>query len=234
MNKEMEQTEIAEWFNKTYRRRGEFYLRPVKAYYIFLELLGIKPKDNLLDVACGLGRLLEAATQGYSKNLYGVDISSVAVDKAKKKLPKANIQVANAEQLPFPNNQFDYVTCLGSLERMMDLRKVLNELLRVGNDHCKYCFLVRNANTLSWKYLKKGLGLTNEKGHQGANTLEGWMTTFKDSGFSVLEVLPDQYPLHKRQFLKYLGLKKVNYHQPVKSSRALEYANEFIFILEKK
>ena len=227
-----QQSEIVEWFDKVYSSRGEYYLRPVKAYYIFLSLLRAEKGDKLLDVACGLGRLLEAARE-YDCALTGIDISSVAVEKAKKKLPEARIQVENAEELPFENNEFDLITCLGSLERMIHLDKVLSELYRVGKNGARYCFLVRNSNTASWKYIKEGLGLKNTKGHQGANSLQGWSDIFEASGFQIKEIWPDQYPIFKRQKIMSLGFKKIDYRTPVRSNTPLENANEFIFILEK-
>lgn len=230
-NISLEQSQIISWFDKTYKTRGEWYLRPVKAYSIFLELLEAKPKDKLLDVACGLGRLLEAA-QEYDCELNGIDISSVAVEKAKLKLPNANIQVANAEDLPFKDQNFKLISCLGSLERMIHLDKVLAELYRVGTKDARYCFLVRNSKTPTWN-LKTALGIANEKGHQGANTLDAWRTIFNNAGFSVKEILPDQYPLHKRKKWSKLGLGTVNYKQVVSENKPLEYANEFLFILEK-
>ncbi len=232
MSTTAKQSDIVEWFDNMYARRGEYYLRPVKAYYVFLSLLKAQSNDELLDVACGLGRLLEAAKE-YNCKLNGIDISSVAVEKAKKKLPEANISVSNAEELPFENGKFDLITCLGSLERMIDLPKVLQELYRVGKQDAKYCFLVRNANTASWKYIKTGLGLKNKKGNQGANSLEGWTKIFEDSGYKVEEIWPDQYPIFKRQKLKSLGLRKIDYKTPVKASAPIEHANEFIFILTK-
>jgi len=143
------QQEIANWFDKTYSRRGEWYLRPVKAYYIFLELLKVQPKESVLDVACGLGRLLEAARE-YNCELTGVDISKVAVEKAKKNVPDAHIQWANAEALPFDDDEFDVITCLGSLERMLNLSQVLHEMKRVTTAKARFCFLVRNENTATW------------------------------------------------------------------------------------
>ena len=232
MSTEVQQTEIVDWFDKMYARRGEFYLRPVKAYYIFLTLVNAQKGNALLDVACGLGRLLEAAKE-YDCQLTGIDISSVAIEKAKKKLPEAKLSVENAENLPFENGHFDLITCLGSLERMIDLDKVLGELHRVGKKEARYCLLVRNSNTASWKYIKQGLGLKNEKGHQGANSLEGWSEIFIKSGFKVQEVWPDQYPIFKRQRLRSLGLKKIDYKTPVRTNAPLENANEFIFILNK-
>ncbi|MEE9438862.1 MAG: class I SAM-dependent methyltransferase [Saprospiraceae bacterium] len=232
MDKSERQSEIKSWFDNMYNRRGEYYLRPVKAYYIFLELLKANQSHKLLDVACGLGRLLEAGKE-YGCDLSGIDISSVAVQKAQKKLPSAKIKVANAETLPFQNSSFDLITCLGSLERMIDLDLVLKELYRVGSDSARYCFLVRNSNTVSWKYIKKGLGLKNDAGHQGANSLQGWKDIFKNEKFNVLEVWPDQYPIFKKNKYLTLGLKKINYKVPIREKKTLEESNEFIFILDK-
>jgi len=225
------QQEIANWFDKTYSRRGEWYLRPVRAYYIFLELLKVQPEERLLDIACGLGRLLEAANE-YDCKLTGIDISKVAIEKAQQKLPNARIQWANAEELPFDDDEFDVITCLGSLERMLNLSRVLQEIKRVTTADARYCFLVRNENTATWN-AKKKLGIQNETGHQGAKNLQAWTTIFENEGFEIIDVLPDQYPLQKRLLFRSLGIKKVDYRSIVKSNQPIEKANEFIFILRK-
>ena len=232
MTSSTRQQEIANWFDKTYSRRGEWYLRPVRAYYIFLELLKVQPKERLLDIACGLGRLLEAANE-YDCKLTGIDISKVAIKKAQQKLPNAHIQWANAEELPFGNGEFDVITCLGSLERMLNLSRVLQEIKRVTTADARYCFLVRNENTATWN-AKKKLGIQNETGHQGAKNLQAWTTIFEDEGFEIIDVLPDQYPLQKRLLFRSLGLKKVDYRSIVASHQPIEKANEFIFILGKE
>lgn len=231
--KKNQQEEIRDWFNRTYSARGEFYLRPVKAYYVFLELLKVESNKQLLDIACGLGRLLEAASE-YGCKLSGIDISDVAVQKAQIKLPQADIYHANAEELPFGNDKFDYVTCLGSLERMLDRDRVLQEIMRVSNDNAKFCFLVRNSKTFSWKYLKKMSGMKNEKGHQDAMDLESWKILFRKNGFDIVDILHDQYPLHKAKKIRSLGLLKVNYKKPIFPKKAIEDANEFLFLLKKK
>jgi len=60
-NKINKQEQITQWFNNTYAKRGFWYLRPKQAYFIYLEILKAKPNQKLLDIACGLGRLLEAS-----------------------------------------------------------------------------------------------------------------------------------------------------------------------------
>lgn len=228
-----EQLAVKDWFNATYLKKGERYLRPVKAYLIFLEIMQIEPGKKLLDVACGLGRLIEAA-QPYGCHSYGVDLSDVAIAKAQQKFPKAELQVANAEALPFNDTQFDYVTCLGSLERMLNLDRVLAELLRVGHPQTQYCFLVRNSNTFIWQFFKEKLGMRNKTGHQNAMSLQQWTDKFNGAGYEVQAVYPDQYPLQKRKKWYSLGLASVDYKKLIFPSSPLHTANEFIFVLKPK
>jgi ubiquinone/menaquinone biosynthesis C-methylase UbiE len=232
MKQQESQETIQNWFNQTYTKKGETYLRPKEAYYIYLELLKAQKNEKLLDIACGLGRLLEAS-QDYHVQPYGIDISSVAIEKVKSKFPHFKVQTANAGALPFEDKYFDLLTCIGSLERMLDLKKVLQEMIRVGKKDCRYCFLVRNSETITWK-VKRAFGLVNKKGHQGAKNMSEWKQLFAHAGFEVLHVYPDQYPLIKVLKLKTLWLKKINYKQLLHSSKPIEYNNEFLFLLRKK
>ncbi len=225
-----QQKKIATWFDNVYSTKGEMYLRPVKAYYIFLELLGVQKGKKILDVACGLGRLLQAANE-YNLDLYGIDLSKVAVKKSKQKLPAAHIIQANAEKIPHADGIFDYITCLGSLERMIHLHQVLREIQRVSKKEAKFCFLVRNSFGITWK-IKKMLGLINKKGHQGAKGLEEWKKIFVEAGFEIVDILPDQYPIKKRELITKLG--KVDYRSVSKAIIPFKYVHEYIFLLKKK
>jgi len=229
--KQKEQETIKRWFNQTYRLRGFFYLRPVRAYRIFPSILGFKKEHKILDVACGLGRLLEAADE-YGSELHGFDLSDVAVKKAKALLPHAHIQVANAEQMPYADNTFDRITCLGSLERMIDLEKVLKEVRRVAKPNAKILFLVRNINGWSWKLTKDLLRTKVKASHQGAKSQEEWTTIFNKVGFSIEEILPDQYPIKKRQLVTSLGLRKIDYKKVDKPIIPMKYVHEYIYILD--
>jgi len=225
------QDAIKDWFNTTYKQRGNLYLRPVKAYFIFAELLKLKPGDRLLDVACGLGRMIEAA-QDYSKQLYGIDISDVAIEKAKKKFPNHHLQVANAEKLPFEDGLFDKITCLGSLERMLDIESVFSEMQRVSSSKATFCFLVRNSKSFKWVIFKKWLRTTNTKGNQGAKTMEEWTKLFENNNFKIEEIVSDQWPVMK--WKRPFNLFNPHFFKEVHSPWVpLDYASEYIFILSK-
>lgn len=229
---EVSQTEIQNWFNETYRRFGLNYLRPVEAYHLFIALMQPEAGQKLLDVACGPGQMLYAA-KPYQLELFGVDISEVAVALCKQRLPGAHVQMANAEKLPFNDEAFDYISCLGSIERFLDRKAALQEQYRVGKQGALYCFMVRNKNNFKWKIFKQLLGLKNKKGHQDALDLQQWRALFNEIGFKEVNVLPDHWPAMKwaHFFFKKLGY-KVNYTKFPKS-KDIETTNEFIFLLRK-
>jgi SAM-dependent methyltransferase len=233
MSADVAQRTIAAWFDATYTRKGMRYLRPLRAYWIFPELLGVTQQDTLLDIACGPGVLLRAASE-YTQRLYGCDISAVAVQKARTRISAARVLVANAESLPYRTGAFDVVTCLGSLERMLDRRRVLREMLRIGSTRARYCFLVRNSNTRSWRCAAQNNARQPSLGHLDADTLENWTSLFESTGFSVRRVLPDQYPLLRRRLWRGLCLRRVDFRKPIVPDEPLERSNEFVFILEKQ
>ena len=231
--RESAQQMIASWFDATYARKGARYLRPLKGYMVYPDLLAASPSDTVLDVACGPGMLLHAAGT-HTTRLFGCDISAVAVRQARSRVPLARVSVANAEALPYESSVFDVVTCLGSLERMLDRHRVLGEMLRVGTPRARYCFLVRNSDTPRWKYFASTSARRPSRGHPDADTLGNWTGLFEASGFQVHQVLPDQYPLLRRRSWRSFIVGSVDYRSTVVSDGPLERANEFIFLLGKQ
>jgi len=231
--RESAQRSIVAWFDSTYARKRARYLRPLEGYVVYPRLLGVSVADAVLDVACGPGMFLQA-TEEYTGRLFGCDVSAVAIGQARTRVPAARLAVANAEALPYEAATFDVVTCLGSLERMLDRPRALAEILRVGSPRARYCFLVRNSNTLSWKYLASGSARQPSSGHADADTLGNWTNLFESTGFRVDRVLPDQYPLLRRRRLRSLFLETVDFRVPATSGEPIENANEFIFLLGKQ
>lgn len=226
-----EQAQIRDWFDATYKTRGLGYLRPPQAYPIFLQLLGVRAGERLLDVACGPGLMLRAALQR-SLVATGVDLSGVAVEMVPQVAPGATALTANAQDLPFADASFDHVTCIGSLERFIDRRAALREMARVATPDARFCLMVRNARSFGWKVATEWLGRINRRGHQDAGSLEDWRALFMECGFVVCEVLPDQWFWQKwrNRFVK----RSAGAPEPVvNSSLTLPWANEFIFILKR-
>lgn len=225
------QKEIVAWFDKTYKSRGQLYLRPANAYKVFANIIDAKPGYKYLDVACGMGRMFDV-THNAELEAYGVDISSVAINYCKEKFPDVQLMVANAESLPFKDGQFDRITCIGSLERIINLELALTEIHRVAKENASICLMVRNSHSITWTLFKRMLKLKNVKGHQGAKNLIEWSHIFKSTGFKIIQILPDPWPKYRLMKLLSFGMIKIDYSKPRSSILPFRYANEYIFLLK--
>jgi len=227
------QDDVAAWFDETYRKKGLKYLRPPRAYPIFVQLLGLQAGQRLLDVACGPGLVLRAARErGVVPS--GVDLSGEAIALAKELLPGVDAQVGNAEHLPFEDATFDGVTCLGSLERFLDRGRALQEMQRVAKPDARFCFLVRNASTLVWRVWREGLGNREVDGHQDAMTLTSWTELFAANGLTVEQVLPDQWPTQRwRQLLPGQRPRPGRAERIARSWLPVRWCNELVFVLRR-
>jgi len=107
------------------------YLRQRDSFYKWLlSLLHPCPGQTLLDVSCGQGTLLHFAAQA-GLNAVGLDLSPAAVMTAVQQAPSVDVSVADAEQLPYANRTFDYVTNVGSLEHYFHPHWAVREMARV-------------------------------------------------------------------------------------------------------
>lgn len=227
------QDEVAAWFDATYRQKGLRYLRPPRAYPIFVQLLGLTSGQRLLDVACGPGLVLRAA-QERGVTASGVDLSAEAIALAQQLMPGTDAQVGNAEQLPFADATFDGVTCLGSLERFLDRDRALTEMVRVAKPTARFCFLVRNASTLVWRFWREGLGHREVAGHQDAMTLTAWRALFARNGLTIEAVLPDQWPRQRwRQCLPGQSPQPGRQERVARSLLPVRWCNELVVVLRK-
>ena len=105
--------------------KNHFWFKSRRRY--ILQILKEVPKNvKILDIGCSSGILLdELADIGFKKeNLYGVDISSEAIDNCKEK-GLQNCFVMNAENITL-NKKMDIVIASDCLEHLQDDEKALN------------------------------------------------------------------------------------------------------------
>jgi len=91
---------IAEKFSRTRSRIWE------EVRFLFDDY--VEPGDKVLDLGCGNGRFFEVL-KDKRVDYIGVDFSEKLIEIAKKRFPEAKFLVADALNLPFPNNFFDKV-----------------------------------------------------------------------------------------------------------------------------
>ncbi len=90
------------------------------------------PPSCILDVGCGTGRLLRAASELWPQaKLLGVDPAAQMLAEAQRLAPQANFQTGAAESLPVPDQTADLVLSSLSLHHWADPHKGLQEIARV-------------------------------------------------------------------------------------------------------
>jgi ubiquinone/menaquinone biosynthesis C-methylase UbiE len=85
---------------------------------------------RVLDVGCATGELTEEMIRrGY--DVMGIDISEAMIDYAGAHHGRDRFRVGDIEQLPFPDNSFDAVMCLGVVAYLETDVRALGEIRRV-------------------------------------------------------------------------------------------------------
>ncbi len=105
-----------------------------------LDLAGIQPGEQILEVGCGTGSLTLAAKAraGQQSRVTGIDVAPDMLETARRQAAKAGLdvqfQLGRIEAIPFPDGQFDLVLSSLMLHHIHgDAAKQqgLNEVLRV-------------------------------------------------------------------------------------------------------
>lgn len=98
----------------------------------------IFPGESVLDIGCGTGvdSMLAAKMVGPTGRVVGIDITAAMVEKARDYLAQVHygnviLEVAEAEALPFGENEFDVLISNGVINLTVDKAKVLAEAHRV-------------------------------------------------------------------------------------------------------
>jgi SAM-dependent methyltransferase len=148
-----------------------------------IALMQVSVDSRVLDVGCGSGwatRLL--ADYAVNGRVTGIDISDEMVNLARESSrshPNTDFEVASAEQLPFPDNQFTHAFSMESLYYYRNIPKALKEIQRVLKPGGSFFAVV----DLYWE---------NEATHQWIDTLkvpvellsiDEYRSLFIDAGF---------------------------------------------------
>lgn len=127
-------------------------------YQWLLELLDIQPGHLLLDISCGVGALPRLAARA-GLRAHGLDFSRVALQTAHREAPDLAWVVSDAEQLPYEDASFDYVTNIGSLEHYAHPEAGAREIARILKPEGRACILLPNTFGLLgnvWTALRTG------------------------------------------------------------------------------
>jgi ubiquinone/menaquinone biosynthesis C-methylase UbiE len=140
--------------------------------------------DSVLDIGPGTGFVIEIWQQ-LNKRIIGIDISVEAVKRLKHKFPEQQFYEIDAgnEELPLDDNSLVAVTAASVLYHVVDdnaLRKLLNSVHRTLKSEGIFIF---SDNFIH----EKNFSIT----HQKCRTLESYEIILKESGFKIIDRVPN-------------------------------------------
>jgi SAM-dependent methyltransferase len=107
---------------------------------LFLELVP-QPSGKTLDLGCGEGRLARDLT-ALGHDVVGVDASPTLLAAAREAAPELELHLADAADLPFPDESFGLVVAFMSLQDVDDLAGALREAARVLAPGGRLCLAI--------------------------------------------------------------------------------------------
>jgi ubiquinone/menaquinone biosynthesis C-methylase UbiE len=169
--------------------------------------LGLKKGMKVLDIACGKGRNSVDIAKKYGCMVVGIDILESSIEEARQYAKKHNVESlvsfikAYAENLPFPDNEFDITIAQAMLILVNNKSKVVREALRVLKPGGK-----SGWTELSWKsqpdndFCNRASREICAKCIANVVTFDEWKKLFTDSGF--LDVKVNRYDMNYRGFFR--------------------------------
>ena len=117
------------YYSEVFDKNADKYYRiQKKKIDVVLSLLEKHKNGKVLDLGCGDGLISSLLANVTGAKIYGVDISSMAVEKAKKRGIIAKVFDMNKDGLAFEKNTFDAIFCGDLLEHLYDTEKLLENV----------------------------------------------------------------------------------------------------------
>jgi ubiquinone/menaquinone biosynthesis C-methylase UbiE len=177
--------ELQDSYNRLYQEwLGEH--RNMEPVNRMLSLMDVN-SGKLLDAACGVGYLLDAA-EARGALAHGLDISTVALKLGKKENPARKMVEGNGETLPWQGNTFDYVTCVGSLEHYIHPDVGAREIARVVKPDGLVAIMLPNSHNLLAIYnvWKTGGILPELQDFERFGTRVEWQALLQENGLQIV------------------------------------------------
>ncbi len=124
---------------------------------IALDLLGLQPDDQVLEIGCGHGEALAAAAERVIAGfLAGVDHSEVMLRIARSRNARLlrsgrmELMLADSRRIPYPDGRFNKVFATHAIYFWSDLKEQMKEIRRVMSDRGRLVLCYRPLEDASF------------------------------------------------------------------------------------
>ena len=185
----MDKSDLREEYDSYFRKKPEKWTSEHRNEYTRLkieEYLEGRPK-TLLDIGCGNGHTIAYLRRFWENTkFYGFDLSPVAIEIAKAKLPGVDLQAGFLDEMNYPL-KFDCICLLGVAEHFEDLSSSLRQVCDLLAD--TGIIYLESPNCLAYEgsMQEEGFRRVNFGNHQMEwhLTRESWKKHIQAAGFKI-------------------------------------------------
>ena len=201
MNRPELQSYYDQYWNRADRTTWTPEIKPWTDDEFERKLGRLSGKERVLDVGCGDATTYHRQLLGIVRELHGLDVSSLAVEQARRVGLKATAVKFDSERFPYEDNFFEGATCIEVFEHLFDplfAAKELHRVLKPGG--ClvasvpNFGYFGDRAEALLRARVRNSAIDWAENPFAGAHIRFFSLRTFKQllqmSGFEVVEVIP--------------------------------------------
>jgi ubiquinone/menaquinone biosynthesis C-methylase UbiE len=163
-------------------------------------LLNLHEGQRFLDIGCGTGWAVRY-TAGVVQNkgeFYGIDIAPKMIKKANEycgTCENIHFYQADAENLPFENNFFDFIISTNAFHHFFNPSRVLAEVYRVLKPEGNFFLLDTTADGIIIKIIDRWVFRRIEPGHVKLYSTREYKTLFSQAGLRYISNKPVWKPL---------------------------------------
>lgn len=150
----------------------------------------IDTTSHILDVGCGTGQTAAYLAYKYGANVTGIDINSIMISKAKRRMRKNRLPVkiiqGSIEHVSLPDKQFDFIICESVLS-FVNKSKALKEIYRLLKNGGRFIAIELTVQ----QPLKENEenDIKQFYGFESLSTKKDWVTSLKQAGFEQIRIL---------------------------------------------
>ncbi len=153
------------------------------------KLEDINNTSKILDVGCGTGQTAAYLAYKYGAKVTGIDVSPTMVAKAKKRIKKNRLPVkiiqGSIEEIPLPDNHFDFIISESVLS-FVNKPRALNEIFRLLKSGGR--FVAIEQTILQRLSENEESEIKQFYGFESLNMKKDWVALLNQAGFEHIRI----------------------------------------------